>query len=115
MLDSIETAERLAQELADGTCRITPLRGMVKKHPHALTEARLRNLFLNRDNNGFSDAFLKLGSLVFVVDHRFWKCLIENRGKRLDGGRREQVLAQASQKSKANVKSRKATAPTVEA
>ena len=115
MPDSIETAERLAQELADGTCQITPLRGMVKKHPHALTEARLRNLFLNRDSNGFSDAFLKLGSLVFVVDRRFWKCLIENRGKRLDGGKREHVLEEASRKFKTTAKTRKATAPAAEA
>ena len=115
MLDSIETAERLAQDLADGTCQITPLRGMVKKHPHALTEARLRNLFLNRNSNGFSDAFLKLGSLVFVVDHRFWKCLIENRGKPLDGGKREQVLEQASRKAKENARARKANPPTAEA
>lgn len=109
-----ESDEQLAQMLAEGKCKFTALRDMAKNNQAGLTEAALRYTFANRDINGFRDAFIKLGSSIYIVDHRFWRCVLENRGKRLDGGRREQILAQASRKSRANVKARKANAPAFE-
>ncbi len=106
-----ETDEQLAGMLADGTCKVTALRDMAKNNQAGLTEAALRYMFANRDDNGFSDAFIKLGSSVYIIDHRFWRCVIRNQGRRLDGGRREHVLAEASKKSKENAKAREANAP----
>ena len=114
-MTEFETEEQLAQMLAEGTCKVTPLRDMAKNNQAGLTEAGLRYMFANRDINGFSDAFLKLGSSIYVIDHRFWRCVLQNQGRRLDGGRREHVLTEASQKSRANVKARKANPPTAEA
>lgn len=114
-MSEFETDEQLAQMLADGKCKVTPLRDMAKNNQAGLTEAGLRYMFANRDINGFADAFIKLGSSVYIVDHRFWRCVIRNQGRRLDGGRREQVLAEASLKARANAKASKANTPTTEA
>ena len=113
-MTEFETEEQLAQMLAEGTCKVTPLRAMAGNNPAGLTEAGLRYMFANRDINGFSDAFLKLGSSIYVIDHRFWRCVLQNQGRRLDGGRREHVLAEASQKSRANVTARTANPPTAD-
>ena len=110
-----ESDEQLAQMLAEGTCKVTPLRDMAKNNQAGLTEAGLRYMFANRDINGFGDAFIKLGSSIYIIDHRFWRCVIQNQGRRLDGGRRERVLAEASKKSKENVKARKTNTPSAEA
>ena len=79
-----ESDEQLAQMLAEGKCKFTALRDMAKNNQAGLTEAALRYTFANRDINGFRDAFIKLGSSIYIVDHRFWRCVLENRGKRLD-------------------------------
>lgn len=112
-MSEFETDEQLAQMLADGKCKVTALRDMARNNQAGITEAGLRYMFANRDFNGFRDAFYKLGSAIYIIDHRFWRCVIKNQGRRLDGGRREQILAEASREAKANA--RKTIAPTVEA
>ena len=71
---------------------------MAKKNP---VSPRLRHIYLNRERNGFAIAFHKLGSLILIDEQKFWECVLQNRGKRLDGGQREQVLQDASGKAKA--------------
>ena len=113
-MTEFETEEQLAQMLAEGTCRVTPLRDMARNNQAGLTEAGLRYMFANRGINGFADAFIKLGSLIYIIDHRFWRCVIQNQGRRLDGGRRERVLQQASEKARASVKAREANPPAAD-
>jgi hypothetical protein len=43
----------------------------------------MRWIYFNRDQNGFADAFFKLGSSVYVDPHKFWELARDNHGKPL--------------------------------
>ncbi len=56
----------------------------------------MRWIYFNREQNGFSDAFFKLGSSVYVDPGKFWELARNNRGKPLAPPRQGEDLRRKS-------------------
>jgi hypothetical protein len=58
------------------------LERFVERHPDKISMAMLRWIARHRDENGFADAFVRLGRNLLVIEPRFARALAKRGGKR---------------------------------